>query len=163
MANDAEITETTEAEVADTGALSAQSVINEAITALNTLSERLTDLEEKGGDAPGFSNSAPDSSERVEGAGADAPEVVADLSHGGTLTPEQMAVEGSPAGGDTPAPTKAPKAAAAEPAEAEKSEEVVEETVVDDAEEAKVDGLDGLNLSELREFHDLITYADLGE
>jgi HK97 family phage prohead protease len=163
MANDAEITETTEAEVADTGALSAQSVINEAITALNTLSERLTDLEEKGGDAPGFSNSAPDSSERVEGAGADAPEVVADLSHGGTLTPEQMAVEGSPAGGDTPAPKKAPKAAAAEPAEAEKSEEVVEETVVDDAEEAKVDGLDGLNLSELREFHDLITYADLGE
>ena len=141
-----------------------QSVINEAIAALNTLSERLSDLEEKGGDAPGFSNTAPDSSERVEGAGEAAPEVVADLSHGGTLTPEQMAVAGSPAGGDAK-PAKAPKAEEA-PAEeeAEKADETVEETVTEDVEEEKADDqIDGLNLSELREFHDLITYADLGE
>ena len=164
MANDAESTETTEAEVADTGVISTQSVINEAIAALNTLSERLSDLEEKGGDAPGFSNTAPDSSERVEGAGEAAPEVVADLSHGGTLTPEQMAVAGSPAGGDAK-PAKAPKAEEA-PAEeeAEKADETVEETVTEDVEEEKADDqIDGLNLSELREFHDLITYADLGE
>lgn len=156
MANDAEITETTEAEVADTGGISTQSVINEAILALNTLSERLSDLEEKGGDAPGFSNTAPDSSERVEGAGADAPEVVEDLSHGGTLTPEQMAVEGSPAGGDSPAPkAKAPKVEAPAEEEAEKADEPIEEE--------KADEIDGLNLSELREFQDLMTYSDLGE
>lgn len=157
MANDAESTETTEAEVADTGVISTQSVINEAITALNTLSERLSDLEEKGGDAPGFSNTAPDSSERVEGAGADAPEVVEDLSHGGTLTPEQMAVEGSPAGGDSPAPkAKAPVVEAPAEEEAEKADEPIEEEKADDV-------IDGLNLSELREFQDLITYSDLGE
>ena len=163
MANDAEITETTEAEVADTGVISTQSVINEAIAALNTLSERLSDLEEKGGDAPGFSNTAPDSSERAEGAGAVAPEVVADLSHGGTLTPEQMAVAGSPAGGDAK-PAKAPKAEEA-PAEeeAEKADEVVEETAEAQPEDAKEEAPEGLNLSELREFQDLITYADLGE
>ena len=163
MANDAEITETTEAEVADTGSISTQSVINEAILALNTLSERLSDLEEKGGDAPGFSNTAPDSSERVEGAGADAPDVVEDLSHGGTLTPEQMAVEGSPAGGDAK-PAKKPKAEAPAEEEAEKAEEVVAETTEEaPVEDAKADEVDGLNISELREFQDLITYSDLGE
>jgi HK97 family phage prohead protease len=162
MANDAENTETTETEVADTGVISTQSVINEAITALNTLSARLADLEEKGGDAPGFSNTEPDSSERAEGAGTDAPEVVADLSHGGTLTPEQMAVEGSPAGGDAK-PAKKPKAEAAPAEEAEKADEATEETTEEaPAEDAKADTV-GLNLSELREFHDLITYSDLGE
>ena len=162
MANDAEITETTEAEVADTGVNSTQSVISEAIAALNTLSERLANLEEKGGDAPGFSNTAPDSSERAEGAGADAPEVVADLSHGGTLTPDQMAVAGSPAGGDAK-PAKAPKVEAPAEEEAEKADEVVEETAEAQPEDAKEEAPEGLNLSELREFQDLITYSDLGE
>ena len=91
------------------------------------------------------------------GAGADAPEVVEDLSHGGTLTPEQMAVEGSPAGGDSPAPkAKAPKVEAPAEEEAEKADEPIEEEKADDV-------IDGLNLSELREFQDLITYSDLGE
>ena len=159
MANDAESTETTEAEVADTGVISTQSVINEAITALNTLSERLSDLEEKAGEghAPGFSNTAPDSSERAEGAAADAPEVVEDLSHGGTLTPEQMAVAGSPAGGDSPAPkAKAPVVEAPAEEEEEKADEPIDEEKADEP-------IDGLNLSELREFQDLITYSDLGE
>jgi HK97 family phage prohead protease len=161
MADEAEITETTEVEVESNGP-TAQSVINEAITALNTLSEQLSELEEKGGDAPGFSNTAPDSSERVEGAGEAAPEVVADLSHGGTLTPEQMAVEGSPAGGDSPAPkAKAPKAKVPEPDDSEKAEKAAEEEASD---QSDCGGLLGeLDLKEIREFHDLITYSDLGE
>ncbi len=160
MADEAAITETTEVEVESNGP-TAQSVIQDAIAALNTLSEQLDGLEEKGGDTAGFSNSAPDSAERAEGAGEAAPEVVEDLSHGGTLTPEQMAVEGSPAGGDAPAPKKAPKAKDPEPeAEAEKADEVVEEA----AEEAAESGLLGdLDLKELREFQDLVTFSDLGE
>ena len=167
MAEEAEITETTEAEV-DSNGPTVGSVINDAITALNTLSEQLSELEAKAGDAPGFSNTAPDSSERAEGAAADAPEVVEDLSHGGPLTPDQMAVAGSPAGGDAK-PAKAPKAADPEPAaeEDEKSEEVVEEVATEDAEEAKTeptnDILGGLDLTVLREFQDLITYSELGE
>ena len=99
MANDAEITETTDAEfVAEDAPVSVQSVLNDAIAALNTLSERLGDLEEKAGDAAGLSNTEPDSAERAEGAGEDAPEVVENLSHGGTNTPAEMEVEGTPAG-----------------------------------------------------------------
>ena len=163
MANDAEITETTEAEVADTGVISTQSVINEAIAALNTLSERLSDLEEKAGDAPGFSNTDPGSSEREEGAGADAPEVVENLSHGGTNTPAEMAEAGTPAG-NSDKPAKKPKAEAPAEEEAEKADEALEETTEEaPAEDAKGDEIEGLNLSELREFQDLITYSDLGE
>jgi HK97 family phage prohead protease len=170
MANDAEITETTDAEIVAADAPSVQSVLEDAILALNTLSERLGGLEEKAGDAAGFSNTAPDSSERVEGAGADAPEVVEDLSHGGTLTPDQMAVEGSPAGGDAK-PAKKPKAAEA-PAEAPAEDEVekadpgvTEEISEDNSDESKVseDLLSSLDLAELREFQDLVTYSDLGE
>ena len=163
MANDAEITETTEAEVADTGVISTQSVLNEAIAALNTLSERLSDLEEKAGDAPGFSNTDPGSSEREEGAGADAPEVVENLSHGGTNTPAEMAEAGTPAG-NSDKPAKKPKAEAPAEEEAEKADEALEETTEEaPAEDAKGDEIEGLNLSELREFQDLITYSDLGE
>jgi len=167
MAEEAEITETTEAEV-DSNGPTVGSVITDAITALNTLSEQLSELEAKAGDTPGFSNTTPDSSERAEGAGADAPEVVEDLSHGGTLTPDQMAVAGSPAGGDAK-PAKAPKAADPEPAaeEDEKSEEAVEEVATEGAEEVKAEAdndiLSGLDLTELREFQDLITYSELGE
>ena len=161
MADEAEITKTTEVEVASNGP-TAQSVIQDAITALNTLSEQLGELEEKGGDAPGFSNTAPESAERAEGAGEAAPEVVADLSHGGTLTPEQMAVEGSPAGGAAaPAKAKAPKAKDPEPeAEDEKADEVVEEAA---AEATEGDLLAEIDLKELREFQDLVTFSDLGE
>ena len=169
MANEAEITETTEATavVIDDGQ-GVQSAITDAITALNTLSERLGSLEEKGGDAPGFSNTDPDSSERADGAGADAPEVVEDLRHGGTLTPEQMAVEGSPAGGDAK-PAKKPKAEEAPAAEeeVEKSDESVSETADEESEEAKATEptsvLGSLDLAELREFQDLVSYSALGE
>lgn len=161
MADEAEITETTEVEVESNGP-TAQSVIQDAITALNTLSEQLGELEEKGGDAPGFSNTAPESAERTEGAGEAAPEVVADLSHGGTLTPEQMAVEGSPAGGDSPAPkAKAPKAKDPEPDDSEKAAEAVEEEASDEPAEGGL--LGELDLKEIREFQDLVTFSDLGE
>ena len=159
MADEAEITETTEVEVESNGP-TAQSVIQDAITALNTLSEQWGELEEKGGDAPGFSNTAPESAERTEGAGEAAPEVVEDLSHGGTLTPEQMAVEGSPAGGAAPAPKKAPKKDPEPEAEAEKADEVVEEAT---EEASEGDLLAEIDLKELREFQDLVTFSDLGE
>jgi HK97 family phage prohead protease len=173
MANDAEITETTDAEiVAEDAPVSVQSVLNDAITALNTLSERLGDLEEKAGDTPGFSNTDPDSDERVEGAGEDAPEVVENLSHGGTNTPEEMEVEGTPAGNsDKPAKKPAAKKPAAEEAPAEEdaekadSEAITEENIEDagEAKEAPNGVLDSLDLAELREFQDLVTYSDLGE
>ena len=173
MANDAEITETTDAEiVAEDAPVSVQSVLNDAITALNTLSERLGDLEEKAGDTAGFSNTDPDSDERVEGAGEDAPEVVENLSHGGTNTPEEMEVEGTPAGNsDKPAKKPAAKKPAAEEAPAEEdaekadSEAITEENIEDagEAKEAPNGVLDSLDLAELREFQDLVTYSDLGE
>jgi len=173
MANDAEITETTDAEiVAEDASVSVQSVLNDAITALNTLSERLGDLEEKAGDAPGFSNTEPESDERAEGAGEDAPEVVENLSHGGTNTPAEMEVEGTPAGNsDKPAKKPAAKKPAAEEAPAEEdaekadSEAVTEETVedVEEVKETPTGVLDSLDLAELREFQDLVTYSDLGE
>jgi HK97 family phage prohead protease len=162
MADEAENTETTEVEVESNGP-TAQSVIQDAIVALNTLSESLVDLEEKAGDTAGFSNSAPDSAERTEGAGEAAPEVVADLSHGGVLTPEEMTVEGSPAGGDVPAPkvVKAPKAKDPEPDDSEKAAEAVEEEASDEPTEGGL--LGELDLKEIREFQDLVTFSDLGE
>ncbi len=172
MANDAEITETTDAEiVAEDAPVSVQSVLNDAILALNTLSERLGDLEEKAGDTAGFSNTEPDSDERAEGAGEDAPEVVENLSHGGTNTPAEMEVEGTPAGNsDKPAKKPAAKKPAAEDAadeEAEKAdpeaitEEISEET--EEVKEAPQSVLNSLDLAELREFQDLVSYSDLGE
>ena len=171
MANDAEITETTDAEiVAEDGPVSVQSVLNDAILALNTLSERLSDLEEKAGDVAGFSNTEPDSDERTEGAGEDAPEVVENLSHGGTNTPAEMEVEGTPAGNsDKPAKKPAAKKPAEEEAaddDAEKADsEAISEDVSEDIEEEKVstDILGSLDLAELREFQDLVTYSDLDE
>jgi len=173
MANDAEITETTDAEiVAEDASVSVQSVLSDAITALNTLSERLSDLEEKAGDAPGFSNTEPESGERAEGAGEDAPEVVENLSHGGTNTPAEMEVEGTPAGNsDKPAKKPAAKKPEAEEAPAEEdaekadSEAVTEETIedVEEVKETPTSVLDSLDLAELREFQDLVTYSDLGE
>jgi len=162
---EAQITETTEAEVipADGGDL--RSLLNEAVVALNLLSERLESLEEKGGDAAGFSNTAPDSPERAEGAGADAPEVVEDLSHGGTLAPDQMAVAGSPAGGDSPAPKKAPKAKAPVADDAEKADDAEVESVEDEVEEAKAteETVESISVMELREFQNLITFSEFGE
>jgi len=168
MADEAEITlETAETEASANS--TAQSVIQDAIATLNTLSEQLDQLEEKAGDTAGFSNTAPDSSERAEGAGDDAPEVVENLSHGGTNTPAEMEVEGTPAGNsEKPAKKPAAKKPADEPAEeedAEKADEsITEETVDEVVEEAKEQGvLDSLDLAELREFQDLVTYSDLGE
>jgi len=173
MANDAEITETTDAEfVAEDAPVSVQSVLNDAIAALNTLSERLGDLEEKAGDAAGFSNTEPDSAERAEGAGEDAPEVVENLSHGGTNTPAEMEVEGTPAGNtDKPAKKPAAKKPAAEEEaadeDAEKADsEAITEEISEESEEVKeapTGVLGDLDLAELREFQDLVTYSDLGE
>ena len=167
MANEAEITETTEDEAASTDGQSLQSIIADATAALNTLTERLDALEEKGGDAPGFSNTDPDSPERAEGAGEDAPEVVADLSHGGTLSPDEMAEAGSPAGNPDAKPAKKPKAekapAKSDSDQAETVEETVEEAKAETVEEAVEEAVDGLGLKELREFQDLMTYSELGE
>jgi HK97 family phage prohead protease len=167
MANEAEITETTEDEAASTDGQSLQSIIADATAALNTLTERLDALEEKGGDAPGFSNTDPDSPERAEGAGEDAPEVVADLSHGGTLSPDEMAEAGSPAGNPDAKPAKKPKAekapAKSDSDQAETVEETVEEAKAETVEETVEEAVDGLGLKELREFQDLMTYSELGE
>ncbi len=167
MANEAEITETTEGEAASTDGQSLLSIIAEATAAMNTLAERLDELEEKGGDAPGFSNTDPDSPERAEGAGEDAPEVVVDLSHGGTLSPEQMTEAGSPAGNPDAKPPKKPKAEKtpekADASETETVEESVEEAKDEPTEETAEGIVEGLGLKELREFQDLMTYSDLGE
>lgn len=171
MANDAEITETTDAEiVAEDGPVSVQSILNDAIASLNTLSERLGDLEEKAGDVAGFSNTEPDSAERAEGAGEDSPEVVENLSHGGTNTPAEMEVEGTPAGNsDKPAKKPAAKKPAADEEaddDAEKADsEAISEDIAEEIEEEKAptNVLDNLDLDELREFQDLVTYSDLGE
>ena len=155
MANDAEITENTDIEiVAENAPSSIGTVLQDAITALNTLSDKLSDLEVKDPNLPiGFSNTDPDSDEREAGAGADAPDVVVDLSHGGTVTPAEMAEAGTPAGNDDS--EEEAEEEAAEEEEAEKSEDVeVEE---------KTDFLSELDFDELREFQDLITYSDLGE
>ena len=161
MANDAEITENTDAEiVAESAPSSIGTALQDAISALNTLSDQLSDLEVKDPNLPiGFSNTDADSDEREAGAGEDAPNVVVDLSHGGTVTPEEMAVAGTPAGNDdsaeeAPAEEEAAEEEEAEEEESEKAEDVVEET----------QGLlDSLDLDELKEFQDLITFSDLGE
>jgi len=174
MANDAEITETTDAEFVaeDAASVSVQSVLDDAIAALNTLSERLGDLEEKAGDTAGFSNTEPDSAERAEGAGEDSPEVVENLSHGGTNTPAEMEVEGTPAGNsDKPAKKPAAKKPAAEEEAAEEEDaekadsEAITEEISEESEEVKAPNsvLGDLDLAELREFQDLVTYSDLGE
>ena len=166
MANDAEINETTEEEVAPAGS-DLQTVLGDAVRALNTLSERLEDLEEKAGDAAGFSNTDAGSDERVEGAGEDAPDVVANLSHGGTSTPAEMEVEGTPAGNaDAKKPKKAPKKDEAE--ESEKAEVVETEVVDAEVEEAKAEEVeeeveDTLSFKELSEFQSLLSFSDLGE
>lgn len=169
MANDAEINETTEEEVAPAGS-DLQTVLGDAVRALNTLSERLEDLEEKAGDTAGFSNTDADSDERGEGAGEAAPDVVANLSHGGTSTPEEMEVEGTPAGNaDAKKPKKAPKKAEAEESEESEKAEVVETEVVDaEVEEAKAEEVeeeveDTLSFKELSEFQSLLSFSDLGE
>ena len=165
MADEAEITlETAETEASANS--TAQSVIQDAIATLNTLSEQLDQLEEKAGDTAGFSNTAPESSERAEGAGEDAPEVVENLSHGGTNTPAEMEVEGTPAGNsEKPAKKPAAKKPADEPAEeeAEKADESITEETVDEVIEDAKSVLDSIDLAELREFQDLVTYSDLGE
>ena len=171
MANDAEINETTEEEVAPAGS-DLQSVLSDAVQALNTLSARLGDLEEKAGDAAGFSNTDADSDERVEGAGEDAPDVVANLSHGGSNSPEEMAVEGTPAGNaDGKKPKKAPKKEEAEE-EAEKAEEIDAEVADAEVEEAKseeevveekTEDVDTISFKELSEFQSLLSFSELGE
>ena len=159
MANDAEITENTDAEIAVADGPSIGSALQDAISALNTLSEQLSELEVKDPNLPiGFSNTDPDSDEREAGAGEDAPDVVVDLSHGGTVTPEEMAVAGTPAGNDDSAEEAEEEAAEEEEAEEEEAEKSEDVEV-----EEKTDFLSELDFDELREFQDLITYSDLGE
>ena len=159
MANDAEITENTDAEiVAESAPSSIGTALQDAISALNTLSDQLSDLEVKDPNLPiGFSNTDADSDEREAGAGEDAPDVVVDLSHGGTVTPEEMAVAGTPAGNDD-SEEEAPAEEEAEEEEAEEEEKSDEEVV-----EETQGLLDSLDLEELKEFQDLITFSDLGE
>jgi len=160
MANDAEITENTDIEiVAESAPSSIGTVLQDAITALNTLSDQLSDLEVKDPNLPiGFSNTDPDSDEREAGAGEDAPDVVVDLSHGGTVTPAEMAEAGTPAGNDDSAEEAEAEEEEAEEEEAEEEEEKSEEEV-----EETQGLLDSLDLGELKEFQDLITFSDLGE
>ena len=160
MANDAEITENTDAEiVAESAPSSIGTALQDAISALNTLSDQLSDLEVKDPNLPiGFSNTDADSDEREAGAGEDAPDVVVDLSHGGTVTPEEMAVAGTPAGND--ASEEAPAEEEAEEEEAEEEEEEKSDEEVVEESKALIDSLD---LEELKEFQDLITFSDLGE
>ena len=161
MANDAEITENTDAEiVAESAPSSIGTALQDAISALNTLSDQLSDLEVKDPNLPiGFSNTDADSDEREAGAGEDAPDVVVDLSHGGTVTPEEMAVAGTPAGNDD----SEEEAPAEEEAEEEEAEEEEEEKSDEEVVEETQGLLDSLDLEELKEFQDLITFSDLGE
>jgi HK97 family phage prohead protease len=175
MADNAETIETTEAEVAPETGGDLQSILSDAMTALNTLSARLGDLEEKGGDVAGFSNTDADSAERADGAGEDAPDAVANLSHGGDNTAAEMTEAGTPAGNaeDAPAPAPAPKKApkAKKKGEDEKADEVETEVTEVEAEEAKaeeveaeaVETVDELSFKELQEFHTLLSFSDLGE
>ena len=175
MADNAETIETTEDEVTPETGGDLQSILSDAMTALNTLSDHLDDLEAKGGDVAGFSNTGADSAERADGAGEDAPDAVANLSHGGNNTAAEMTEAGTPAGNaeDAPAPAPAPKKApkAKKKGEDEKADDGETEVAEVEAEEAKaeeveaeaVETVDELSFKELQEFHTLLSFSDLGE